>query len=169
MMAGGAMKRPRSTSRLVAYGLAAIGLIIQLGTVVYAWWDADPRITCDRLPGWREWISCVHGVSHTHVWLFEVSVGVWVLSWLALITGRRFPSYVSALLPLVMVGFFAVGAILYWSNTVVPYMTFGEVTYQQLLDFAIVQAFVFAILVLPVFGSWLVGFLDRRQAGVPAG
>jgi hypothetical protein len=158
------MKRLRSNCQYAGYSLAVIALIFQLLAIIVAWWNSDPRITCDRLPGWREWVSCLHGLSHLHVWFIEASVAAWAIAGLALVSGRRFPSYVSALLPLMMAGFFAFGTGLYWKNNVVPYMNFGEATHQQLVDFAVVEGLVLVILVFPVVGSWLLGLIDRHHA-----
>jgi len=154
--------------RYTGLGLAGLSLIFQVFAIIFTWWDFDSRLTCDRLAGWREWMSCLHGPAHLHVWLIELSVVVWVLAGLALVTGRCFPGYVSALLPLMIAGFFAFGTNLYWENHIVPHMDFGEATRQQLVFFALVEVLVLIILVFPVFGGWLVGLIDRQRAWVSA-
>jgi hypothetical protein len=49
---------------VAARGLVLASIAAQMWGIASTWWTSDPRVSCDRLLYWGEWIDCLHGKSH---------------------------------------------------------------------------------------------------------
>jgi len=137
-----------------------VSAVTQLLAVAYYWSDFDPRLSCDRLLYWGEWLDCLHATpSHIHVIIFEFAIGFWVIAGLAALLGRYLPAYVSVLLPLIL----AIGTIWLMIKQVQGYTyLYGELTASNFL-FSIFTTITLLIFVAgPATGGWLTG-LRRRM------
>jgi uncharacterized membrane protein len=100
--------------------------------------------------------------------LTEVAVGSWVAAALTLLLGRVLPSFVSAIVPIIVTTYFIYAAVNYWDEAVTPHVVFDELTQEesvrrQIIFFALNEAWLFACMVLPVAGAWLLGRHARRM------
>src|SRR5829696_10586788 len=91
----------KSWLRTASRAIWTVSVATQLLTVAYYWWNFDPRLSCDRLPYWTEWLNCLHAPFHTDVIISEVAIGVLLIAGLTVLLGRYLPAYVSVLLPLI--------------------------------------------------------------------
>lgn len=151
----------RKMLRIAAVAIVLISVATQTLLIANSWWDFDPRLTCDRLPYWQEWIECLHGESHLYIQMAELAVGSWLIAGVATLLGRFLPPYISAIVP----GCVAVGFIWfmnrYWHEAVTPYAPFGQPTLSNVFAFTIVCGALATYLVGPVAGAWLLGLYAR--------
>lgn len=150
----------RKPLRSVAKALVVISILTQVAVVAYACWDFDPRLSCDRLLHWDEWIDCLHGKSHEYVLAAENAVGSWVIAGVALLLARLLPAYVSMVAP---------GLVLIWIASSIADQIFldidlrGSPTAKEILVFMMSTAKLVIFMVGPVLGAWLLGVDDRAR------
>lgn len=140
-----------------------IGLGSHILGIVHAWYDFDPRLSCDRLAQWGEWISCLHGRSHAYLMMIEVAVASWTIAVLALLLTRFRSTYILAIVPLAAIGFFIFGSVIYWNKFVVPYASFGRASSSQIIGFTIVECLMLLYMGSPLVGACLLGLHARRK------
>src|SRR5262245_9495227 len=99
MSASGPINPKRKLLRIGGRAVVLVSVAVQILFVTGAWWHFDPRLTCDRLPYWGEWLTCMHGMSHLHIVVAEFAIGTWLLAGLALLLGRYLPPYISIVVP----------------------------------------------------------------------
>lgn len=155
-------RKPKLLSTL-GRGLVLIAFTMHVLAIAIYWWGFDPRLSCERLPGWGEWISCMHGSSHVHITMAETAVVCWLIAGITLVLGRSVPFYISIILPVAIIGCFIWGTIVYWHQDVTSYMPFGETTLSQKMIFTVNVGMVFIYVVLPAAGAWLLG-MNAREA-----
>jgi len=147
--------------RLTAGAVIVIAVAIQTLFIAFSWWDFDPRLSCDRLLYWGEWIECLHGTSHQYILTIEFAASSWIVGGIAMLLGLFLPRYISVLLPAGA----AVASILVmiemWDTQVTPYVPFGEPTPRDIFHFAIVAGSGAVFLVGPITGAWLFGLSAR--------
>jgi hypothetical protein len=165
----GADGKGRKPDRFRAVGVALILLAfaMHIPTIAYYRWNFDPRLSCDRLPGWGEWISCIHGSSHLHVTMTEIAIGCWILAAVGWLSARSVPFTISVIVPITVTGLLAWAMILVWRESVTSYMPFGESTLSQRIIFTINVSLLVVYTVFPVAGAWLLGVIARRTRQYP--
>jgi len=162
--------RPKATMPARLRVLRAVGAIIaciaaatQLTYIASAWWSFDPRVSCDRLPGWGEWLECLHGNSHAYVTTTEAAVVSWAIAIGALLLGRILAPYFSMLLPAAIVALFSLYLADLWRQSFVAYAPFGETTLKDALAFAETALPITLFFVGPIFGAWFLGIYRRYR------
>jgi hypothetical protein len=153
----------RKPLRLTAGAVVVISVAIQTLLIALSWWDFDPRLSCDRLLYWGEWIECLHGTSHQYILTIEFAVSTWIVGGVAMLLGRFLPPYISVLPPAAAVVESILLMIDVWHTALMPYWPFGEPTLRDIFDFAIVAGALAVFLVGPVTGAWLFGLSARAS------
>jgi hypothetical protein len=153
----------RKALRLAARGLVLVSIATQLLIIANDWWDSDPRVSCDRLPYWNEWIACLHGKSHSYVPMAEFAVGIWIVAGIAMLLGRFLPPYISGIVPASVAVVLILLMIGHWDEAVIPYAPFGQPTLWDILRFTMTSGAFAAYLVGPVAGAWLLGVYARAR------
>jgi hypothetical protein len=153
--------------------LVAIALLVQALAIGFAWSDFDPRLTCDRLQDWSEWIDCLHGTSHPHIGHMELAAAGWIGAGLTALLGRFLPPFASAIVPLLLAAFVVFRVVEAWDNAIIPQLAYDDLTLEasvfwQQTNFAIIWARDFISLVLPAAGAWLLATHARRMRKVYA-
>lgn len=163
-------RREPSRMRVTGWLLVAAALLVQVLAIAEAWYDFDPRLSCDRLPHWGEWFSCLHGTSHPHIILIDIAALAWAAAGLTMLLGRILPSFVSAVVPILLTLVLVLGAILHWTEVINPHVAYDDLTLEvsvlrEKIAFAIRTALEFACFVLPAAGTWLLGLRGRHAEG----
>jgi hypothetical protein len=153
----------RKPVRLMAGAAVFISVAIQAIVIALSWWEFDPRLSCDRLLYWGEWIECLHGTSHQYILIIEMAVGSWLVAGITMLLGRFLPWYISVILPAGATAVFILWMIGYWHTAVTPYRPFGEPTLGDFFYFAMVAGPVAVFLVGPITGAWLFGLSARAR------
>jgi hypothetical protein len=153
----------RKALRTAAVAIVIVSIVTQALLIAYYWWNFDPRVSCDRLPHWGEWIACLHGISHLYILTAEQAVGSWLIAGVAMLLGRFVPPYISAIVPGGIAVVFVWFLIDHWHETVTPYAHFGVPTVWHVTAFATVAAVIAVLLVAPVAGGWLLGLCARTS------
>jgi len=131
----------------------------QFLTIGYYWWHFEPRLSCDRLLYWGEWLDCLHGPSHIHVTMFEFAMGCWLIGGLAALLGRYLPAYVSVLLPLIL----AIVMTWFMIDQVRDHIyIYGELTASNFLLSIVSTAILLVFVAGPSTGGWLAGMRRRK-------
>jgi hypothetical protein len=149
--------------RILAGAILLISVATQIVLIVYYWWNFDPRVSCDRLSGWGEWIVCLHGISHLHILAAEQAVGSWLVAGIAMLLGRFLSPYISIVVPGGAAATFIWFMIDYWHDAVTPYAHFGVPTVWHVTVFTITISTLAAHLLGPVAGAWLWGLCARAD------
>jgi hypothetical protein len=159
------MERKRRVLRIAAVTAVTLSAATQGMIIGYLWWTSDPRLSCDRLLYWGEWISCLHGRSHPYITTTELALFVWLIGGIAMFLGRLLPIYLSAVLPGAAMSGFIWIMIKFWNESFKAFAPFGEVGLAGILAYSIV-VFILALFLLgPVAEGWLWG-LGARVARV---
>ena len=153
----------RSALRTAARVLVIVSLVGQAVIIGYSWWEADPRVSCERLPHWGEWIECLHGRSHDYVTNTEAAICIWLVAGVAMLFGRYLPAYVSVLVPGVACAGFVSWMVSTWRTAVMPYAVFGEPELRDVLLFAKLVGELTIYVLFPVIAAWLLGWHARRE------
>jgi hypothetical protein len=152
----------RSALRNAARILVLASLVGQAVIIGYSGWEADPRLSCERLPYWGEWIDCLHGRSHDYVTNTEAAICVWLVAGVAMLFGRHLPAYISVLVPGVVCAGFVSWMAETWRASVMPYAVFGRPELWDILFAKFVgEAAIFVV--CPVIAAWLLGWHARRE------
>lgn len=155
------------TFRIVSWSVLLVSLVIQALSITYRWWDFDPRLSCERLVRWDEWISCMHSHSHLYVSYFELAVGAWLAAGIAASAARMLPPYISVIAPGGVIALWFWEMTNYWNEDVVPYAIihypFEVPTPTIVLSFAVTAGYLAAYMVAPVAAAWLLGFQARTR------
>jgi hypothetical protein len=136
-------------------------IAVQAWLLAFYWWNFDPRTSCDRLPYWGEWITCLQGISHLHIVITEMAISSWLVAGIAMLPGRFLPPYISILGPGAIGAALISYAMSYWHETVTPYADFDTPTFWSVFRFAIEIGAVGIQVLAPVAGAWLLGLSAR--------
>jgi hypothetical protein len=153
----------RKVLRTTAATIVLISIAVQACLIAYYWWDFDPRTSCDRLPHWGEWITCMHGISHLHIVIAEMAIGSWLVAGIAMLLGRFLPPYISIVVPGAVTAALTSYAMYNWHETVMPYADFGTPTFWSVFRFTIEIGVVGIQVLGPVAGAWLLGLNARAR------
>jgi hypothetical protein len=156
-------ERKQQIIRILAYAIALLAAAKQAIDIGSAWWDFDPRLSCDRLRQWSEWIVCLHGESHLYITSIEVAVGSWLLASLTYLLARSVSPYFSLLFPGLVAASLVAFLVQYWHDRFIPFIPLGEPSLWDLFQFAILTAELTASLVGPLAAGWLLGLYARAQ------
>jgi hypothetical protein len=155
-------KAKRNGLRIAAGGVVLTSVAAQALILVYFWWDFDPRLSCDRLLYWNEWITCLHGTSHLYILTAESAVAVWVVAGIGTALGRFLPPYISILLPVGMAVVLILYLIGYWQLDFRPRAE-PILSVWDIFNFSVTAGALAVFLVGPVAGAWLWGLFSRRH------
>jgi hypothetical protein len=157
------MGHKRTLLGMTGRALLLAGIATQFISVARAWWQFDPRLSCDRMPGWAEWIGCLHGHSHAYLKDTEAALVVWFIAAIAMVLGVFLPPYISAIPPTLAVAVFAWTAVNHWHEAVLPLGPFGQPRTGDVIYFVEWTLIVIAFFVGPVIGAWLRAIDARRD------
>ena len=163
MKTKGGMSAKLRVLRAVGVAIAGIAAATQVADIALSWWNFDPRLSCDRLPSWEEWLQCLHGVSHSHVIMTENALIAWIVAGAALLLGRILPPYISIVLPAVAAAGLTAHLARFWRESFVAYAPFGETTLKDALTFAGTALPLTLFLLCPIVGAWLLGIYRRYR------
>ena len=153
----------RKVLRAAAATIVLLSIAVQASLIAYYWWNFDPRTSCDRLPHWGEWITCMHGISHLHIVIAEIAISSWLVGGIAMLLGRFLPPYISILVPGAVTTPLISYATSYWHETVMPYADFGTPTFWSIFRFTIEIGAAGIQVLGPVAGAWLLGLSAARR------
>lgn len=153
----------RKALHIAAVVICLFSIAVQALLIAYYWWNFDPRTSCDRLPYWGEWITCLHGRSHIHIVVVEMAISSWLIGGIAMLLGRFLPPYISIFVPGAVTAALTSFAISYWHETVMPYAYFGTPTFWYVFEFIIEIGTVGIQVLGPVAGAWLLGLCARAR------
>jgi hypothetical protein len=149
--------------RIVAAVFLFTSLATQTLLIAHYWWEFDPRLSCDRLPYWGEWIDCLHGKSHLYLVLTEMALGSWLIAGVAMLLGRFIPIFISVIVPGGVAILVVWYMVVYWYEEVIPRAPFGEPTARDVFVFALTAGVFAAHWIGPVIGAWLFGLCARAD------
>lgn len=149
--------------RVVSWAILIVSLVIQGLFITYYWLDFDPRVSCERLMRWDEWISCMHGKSHLYIVSSEMAVGAWFAAGAAALVGRILPPYISITVPAGVAALCFWFLIRYWNESVAPHASFGVPSPKEVFVFAVATGLVAAYMAGPAAGAWLLGLRARAR------
>ena len=110
------MIKAKANLRLAAVVVVAAAVTIEVLSLAVDWWRSDPRLSCERLLYWDEWIECMHNSGHLYIPDLEILAVSWPVAGVAMLLGRFAPWYVSLVLPAGAAGILVVSILVTGSN-----------------------------------------------------
>jgi hypothetical protein len=154
----------RKRLRIAAGAVALASVATQVLMIVFFWWDFDPRLSCDRLPYWDEWIDCLHGHSHLYILTAECAIATWIIAAVGMTFARFLPAYVSVVglggITLGLLWYLLDYLLDYWEHDFRPRAE-AVLSVWDIFNFSVTVAALGMFLVGPVIAAWFWG-LDRR-------
>src|SRR5215510_347259 len=152
--------RKRGVLWAAAFIVAVVAAALQIAIVVGLWLQFDSRLSCDRTIYWNEWLACMHGQSHMHIILTELSVATWAVAGIVGTLGRFLPPYISFIFPAGMAIALASVLVGFWHEWYRP-RTAPTLSFSDILNFILAASAVALISVGPSVSAWFLGLHKR--------
>jgi hypothetical protein len=141
--------------------VALIAAAAQIAVLVMLWSRFDPRLSCDRMIHWGEWLACMQ--PHEQIFFSELAVAAWTIAVIVGTLGRFLPTYISFIFPAgiaILLVLFLIRFWLEWSRSHTT--SFSDVLY------FISNAGLFLLFALsPSVSAWLLAFHKRKDRAQP--
>jgi len=113
---GISVMKANANLHLAAVVVVAAAVAIEALSVAADWWRSDPRLSCEHLLYWGEWIDCMHNSGHLYVPDLEALAVSWTIAGVAMLLGRFAPWYVSLVLPAAAAGILVMSILVLGPN-----------------------------------------------------